>query len=180
MIDRIAIFDFDGTLFRSPERPPWWPHQGFWGRLETLSPPFVPEHPGSDWWASSIVSEAKKAASDPSTYSCLLTGRIPKFERRIKELLAGGGIRFDGYFFTKGSTTLPFKLSIIETLVQRFPDVKLVEMWDDRTEHVGQFESRLSELGVGYEVHSVPKATREFAIGSDDIPAAKVAVRFTE
>ena len=180
MIDRIAIFDFDGTLFKSPEQPSWWPHQGFWGRLETLSPPFVPEHPDSDWWASSIVSEAKKAAGDSSTYACLLTGRIPKFEKRIKELLAGEGIRFDNYFFTRGSSTLPFKLSTIENLVQRFPDVKLVEIWDDRTEHVGQFESKLSELGVEYDVHSVPKATREFAIGPHDIPAAKVAIRFTE
>lgn len=177
-VQRIAIFDFDGTLFASPEKPDWWPHQGFWGRLETLSPPFVPERPGSEWFSGPVVSEAKQAMGDSETYTCLLTGRVPKFEKRIKEILAGAGLRFDDYFFTAGSSTLPFKLATIEKLVGRFPDVKFVEMWDDRQEHIGDFEKKLEALGVEGRVHHVKKVIRDFEIGPDQIPAVKVATRF--
>ena len=177
-VQRIAIFDFDGTLFASPEKPDWWPHQGFWGRLETLSPPFVPEAPGPEWYSSAVVAEAKQAIGDSDTYTCLLTGRIPKFEKRVKALLTGAGLRFDDYFFTAGSSTLPFKLSVIEKLVRQFPEVKLVEMWDDRHEHAGDFEKKLEDLGVEGKVHRVKKVTHDFAIGPDELPAAKVAARF--
>jgi len=171
-IKRIAIFDFDGTLFASPEKPDWWPYQGFWGRLETLSPPYIPENPGPEWFSSAVVGEAQQAISDPDTYTCLLTGRIPKFGTRIKAILDGAGLKFDDYFFTSGSATLDFKLSIIENLIQRFPDAR-VEMWDDRHEHAGNFETKIKELGVVGTVHRVNKVTHEF-IGPS-VLAAKLA-----
>jgi hypothetical protein len=177
---RIAIFDFDGTLFKSPERPSWWPLQGFWGRLETLSPPFVPENPGSDWWASSVVSEAKQAISDAKTISVLLTGRPGKLGPRIKDILHSNGLRFDEYFFAGAGAggTLGSKLGIIEKLVDRTEDLKLVEMWDDRPEHVGPFEDHLKKLGVEFEVHTVPRVTHDFEVGPEGFQAEKVAARF--
>lgn len=175
---RLAIFDFDGTLFRSPEKPEWWPHEGFWGRPETLSPPLVPENPGADWWASGVVREAKRCIGDPDTYTCLLTGRVRKFEKRIRHLLGTQGLRFDDCFFASGSGTLPFKLATIETLVRKFPAVEVVEMWDDRSEHTGDFEAKIRSLGVRHDVHLIPKATREFEGGPEALAAAKVAARF--
>jgi hypothetical protein len=161
-IERIAIFDFDGTLFASPEKPDWWPHQGFWGRIETLSPPLVPEKPEADWWSSQVVLEAKRAAADPSTHTCLLTGRVGKFEKRVRELLETVEIRFDDHFFASGSATLPFKLATIEKLVQRSPGAKLVEMWDDRHEHAEDFETTIQKLGLEANVHRVERVIHEF------------------
>jgi len=172
-ITKLAVFDFDGTLFKSPEKPDWWPHQGFWGRLETLSPPYVPERPGSDWWAGNIVQEAKRACSDAQTYTVLMTGRIGKFEGRVRDLLDGVGLRFDDYFFAGGGSTLSFKTSTLMRLVERFPSLETVEMWDDRPEHASEFESVLESLGLGVTVHRVPRVTRDFE------KVAKVASRFT-
>ena len=48
--NRIAMYDFDGTLFRSWEKTPeWWPDQrpfSFFVRPESLDEPCVPDHPG--------------------------------------------------------------------------------------------------------------------------------------
>jgi len=179
---RLAVFDFDGTLFKSPERPSWWPLQGFWGRLETLSPPFVPENPGSDWWASGVVSEARQAISDAEAYTVLLTGRPGKLGPRIKDLLHGEGLRFDEYHFAGAGAgnTLSSKFAVLTKLVDQTKDLTLVEMWDDRPEHAGPFESHLESLGVAFKVHKVPRAIRDFEVGPEGFTAAKVAARFTE
>jgi hypothetical protein len=173
-IDRIAIFDFDGTLFRSPEKPPWWPYEGFWGRIETLSPPYVPQSPGPEWYVDSAVSDALDATSDPRTYSCLLTGRIPKFSERVKEILDVAGISFQDYFFASGGSTLPFKIKIIEEVIQKNPGVRIVEMWEDRDEHIGPFEQKLSEMGVQFKVHHIRSTPQDFLPGSENIlPSSK-------
>jgi len=181
---RIAIFDFDGTLFKSPDRPDWWPLQGFWGRVETLSPPLVPENPGADWWSSSVVSEAKSAISDAETYTVLLTGRPTKLGSRIKDLLHGNGLRFDEYHFAGAGAggTLGSKLSVLTRLVDQTKDLKLVEMWDDRPEHVEPFEKHLESLGAEFKVHKVPRVTHDFVGGLENFPslATKVAARFSQ
>jgi len=166
-INRIAIFDFDGTLFRSPEKPPWWPHKGFWGRLETLSPPYVPQVPGPEWYIESVLSEARDAIGDPQTYSCLLTGRIPKFSARVREIMGVAGVSFQDYFFASGGSTLPFKIKIIEDLISKNPGVRIVEMWEDREEHIGPFEEKLNQLGVQFQVHHVQSTPQEFLPGSE-------------
>lgn len=173
-IDRIAIFDFDGTLFRSPEKPPWWPYEGFWGRIETLSPPYVPQSPGPEWYVDSAVSDALDATSDPRTYSCLLTGRIPKFSERVREILDIAGISFQDYFFASGASTLSFKIKIIDEVIQKNPGVRIVEMWEDRDEHIGPFEQKLSELGVQFKVHHIRSTPQDFLPGSEKIlPSSK-------
>jgi len=173
-MDRLAIFDFDGTLFRSPERPPWWPLQGFWGRPETLSPPFVPEKPGADWWVSGVVSEARQAIGDANTYSVMLTGRPGKLGGRVKDLLSGAGLKFDEAHFAGAGAgnTLASKLGIIEKLVEKL-NVKRVEMWDDRVEHVGPFEAHLEKLGVEFQVYRVTSTPHEFEVGEEAFQAAR-------
>jgi len=153
-ITRVAVFDFDGTLFASPEKPEWWPHRGFWGRLETLSPPLVPENPDMSWWAPKVVAQAKDAIKDSRTYVVLLTGRVEKFAPRIKHMLKSVGLDFDDHFFGDGSSTMTFKLGVLGRLAARFPDAS-IEMWEDRPEHVPSFENFLTKLGRDHVVHKV-------------------------
>lgn len=156
----LAVFDFDGTLFASPLRPSWWPWQGFWGRPESLSPPYVPERPDADWWVPGVVAAAKKAISDPGTYTVLLTGRPPKLSHRIKELLHGAGLRFDEYHFSNDDT-LTFKVRVIESLVGKLQP-ESVTLWEDREEHLSTFDAALKALGTDYRIRRVPRATHAF------------------
>lgn len=173
---QLSIFDFDGTLFASPERPDWWTHQGFWGRPESLNPPYVPERPDADWWSYKVVAEARRAISDPDTYAVLLTGRPGKLEHRIKALLNGVGLHFAEYHFAGSGGTLAGKFRVLDDLVAKIPDLGIVEMWEDRPEHIGSFESYLKQLGVEFEVHKVPRVTHAFE--NPPTAALKVAHRF--
>jgi hypothetical protein len=172
---KLAIFDYDGTLFASPLRPSWWPFQGFWGRPESLSPPYVPERPEGDWWAPTVVAGAKRAMADSDTYTVLLTGRPPKLASRIKELLHHAGLRFDEYHFSNDDT-LSFKLRVMESLVNKLQPEQ-VTLWEDRDEHIGDFKAKLSSLGVEHKIHKMPRVTHEFE-NPPTTAALRVAARW--
>ncbi len=175
MTKRLCIFDFDGTLFRSPEKPDWWPEKGWWSKAESLGPPCVPEHPGSDWWVSSTVEAAKAAISDPDTYAVLITGRLAgKFHKRVPELLKQAGLRFDEVHLTPGGGTLPFKLKVIEALLQKLA-VEKVEVWEDRAEHVGAFKSLVEQFGIESEIHLVTTHAHPLECTQESMPQRVVA-----
>lgn len=161
-LKRLAIFDFDGTLFASPERPSWWKFEGFWGRPETLNPPFVPQVPDNSWWSSEVLSEASQAISDPATFAILLTGRPKKLGNRIIELVNSQGLNFQEYHFASGGSTLDFKLRVIGNLLEKYPSISFVEMWDDRSEHTPAFEEFLNSKNIANKVHLVNRIMNEF------------------
>lgn len=161
-ISRIAVFDFDGTLFRSPERPAWWPHQGFWGRLETLSPPLVPEAPGPEWYVRGVIAAALEAQRTPDTLVALVTGRIPKFSDRVRAILSNEGISPDEYHFATGASTLPFKVGVLNDLMDRFPQATSVDMWEDRAEHIQTFYDAIYARGRFGVIHHVRSTPMEF------------------
>ncbi len=178
MITRIAIFDFDGTLFKSPVKPDWW-QKGWWGRPESLNPPCVPERPGSDWWNTPVVSEAKRAIGASDTYAVLLTGRlVSRFTERVRDLLRQAGLRFDEVILTPGGGTLSFKLKTIDRLLSNFPEIEILEMWDDRPEHTGEYRSHLAQHGIEFIIHDVPSVAKEpECLPGEDVTAAKVLAR---
>ena len=178
MITQLHIYDFDGTLFRSPEKPEWWT-KGWWGRIESLSPPCVPEKPDAEWWVPSAVSAAHKSISNASVYSVMMTGRPTKFGARVHELLASVGLRFDEHLFVGAGAggTLGSKLKHIDALMTKLA-VTRVEMWEDRTEHIGPFDSFLKTKDVESEIHLISTTPMPLACGPEDDPSVRVAVKF--
>lgn len=177
-IKYLHLYDFDGTLFRSPERPSWWPEKGWWSKAESLGPPCVPDKPGAEWWVESTVEAAKKSISDPETFAVLCTGRLlAKFHARMFNLLGHIGLRFDEVHLTPGGGTLPFKLKIIESLLNKFPDLEKVEVWEDRSEHVGAFKSMAEQFGKESEIHLVSTRAHPLECSQETL-AERVAARF--
>ena len=173
----LAIFDFDGTLFRSPERPAWLKEKGWWGQPMSLNPPCVPEKPGSDWWVSATVEAAKKCIADPDTYTVLATGRLHnKFHTRLHALLTQAGLRFDEVHMLPGGSTLPFKLKVITTLLAKLP-VERVEVWEDRSEHIGAFKAVIDQSGKESEIHLVSTKSHELEC-PEETQAERVVARF--
>lgn len=164
-VKKISIFDFDGTLFSSPEKPEWWPVHGFWNKIQTLSPPYVPEYPTGNWWSAANVPAARREIGRDGVYTVMMTGRLEIFETRIKGMLDSVGLNFDEYHFCPGGDTLKFKLSVLERLLEKFATVSFVEMWEDRPEHIGPFEEKLEQLGIPkFKVNLVERETREFDV----------------
>ena len=80
----------------------------------------------------------------------LLTGRIKKQENIVRSIVNDRGYHFDYYLFNTGGRTLNNKISHLNSLLSKYPDIREVELWDDRMEHFGEFESwgqKLKDLG---------------------------------
>jgi hypothetical protein len=159
---RIAIFDFDGTLVdtATPERGhaiykektgQEWPYKGWWGRPESLDMdifdmPVIP----------SVISAYKKEKATPNTLVIMLTGRIPKLSSEVKKILDANGLTFDAYLYNNLGSTLEFKIGILDKLIQLFPDVNEIRMWDDRNAHIGPFKAwGAAQEGIDFHITHV-------------------------
>lgn len=145
-ITKLAVFDFDGTLVDTPlpdtgrkiyqektGKP--WPYQGWWGREESLDTTIfdMPSNP-------SVIADYQKEKADPNTAVIMLTGRMTKLSDKVKAILDSKGLTFDAYYYNRGGSTDVEKMKTLDMLVAQNPNLDLVEMWDDRMEHISTFE----------------------------------------
>ena len=148
-MSELHIYDFDGTLFRSPQEPAVWEGE-WWNDVRSLIPPCVPQKPGSDWWVSSTVSSAKQSISDSDVFAMMVTGRNANsgLRFRVPELLKQRGLRFDEVHLTPVSSTLGYKKKLLEKTLNRYPFIDTVRMWDDRPSHLRAFTEVAEKMGI--------------------------------
>lgn len=153
MFTKMAIFDFDGTLVKSPDRTEgenlyfeatgkMFPFGGWWGRLETLIPPVFPQNPTEEYFIKPIVEAYKLTAQCPQTELILMTGRPYKHRKRIVEILDCQNLKFHQYYFRgqpgqKGRDTLEIKCNFIDDLIH--DSLEKLEIYEDRATHVSFF-----------------------------------------
>lgn len=158
-ISQVHIFDFDATLFKSPKKPDWW-RGSWWSNPASLSDPCVPTRPDSDWWIQKQVSQAKQSIADSNTYAVICTGRDQKVEKRLKEILRSGGLRFDKVYLKPGGDTESFKKTVLTELVKNFPGAEL-HFWEDRHDHLRSYMRHIRSLGGIGVPHPVPELYAE-------------------
>lgn len=157
----LHIFDFDGTLFKSPRPPKSWDKgTGAWfGDPTTLDHPFVPEKAPSRYWNGPVVAKARKSISNPNVLAVMMTGRkaLPQFRYRVAELLKQQGLNFDEvHLNTGGGSTATFKAMMVRRFLQQHPGITRVQMWDDRHNHFVDFEKAATQKpGVSFVAHKV-------------------------
>lgn len=158
---RVSVFDFDGTLFKSPQKPAGWDKKTpWWHDPDSLEPPCVPKKPDSSWWNGALVGLAKKRISDPGSLTVLLTGRNRGvFDRRVKELLNQTGLAFDKVLLNPGLSTLAFKSRMLSGFLDQ-PEVRYVEVWDDHPEYTRKFQSIFDKRGVQFSIRNSRTLTR--------------------
>ena len=157
----LAVFDFDGTLFRSPDAPPGAPEK-FYMEQESLGPPCVPESPGPEWWVPKTVSAAKRAIADQDTWVMMMTGRADfRFRWRIPELLKQKGLNFDEVYLNPGMNTGEFKLARMWETLERYPFIDRVVLWDDKQDLLEKYDSALSKAGYDVTTHLVTEGSPE-------------------
>jgi hypothetical protein len=148
-ITKIDIIDFDGTLIDTqlPEtgKVIWkektgndWPHVGWWGRVESLDMDVFEQKP-----APSIVAALNAGNANESTLTVLLTGRRKKdnIMAAVKKILDANNLKLDRHLFNYGGDTGDNKIEQMGNLLKEFPNVKTMEMWDDRDEHIPKFKA---------------------------------------
>lgn len=151
---RCVIYDFDGTIFKSPDRDAgelayftetgqMFTFPGWWGRLESLIPPVVPDKPSEDWFISDTISAYREDFKDENTEVILMTGRPYKHRKRIFEICEHYDLLFDNHYFRgqpgqKGRDTLEIKANLItEHVINK--ELRKLEIWEDRPEHTSSF-----------------------------------------
>lgn len=176
---RLAIYDFDGTLFRSPGPEEgsdlyfdatgnYWPHQGWWGRVESLLPPIIPNPIPQSLWIEEVVSRYRQDIKDQNAFVVLMTGRPYKNRHRIQEILKDQNLEFHKEYYRgmkgqKGRDTFDIKVNIIEQ--ELFHDnLKIVEIFEDRPEHLSAFMQKakkwISSTNLSKAIiHDVPNST---------------------
>lgn len=145
----LHLYDFDGTLFRSPHEPEVW-NGDWWNDVQSLMPPCIPEVPGPDWWISSTVTDARRSISDQDVYAVLATGRgvASGLRYRVPELLKQKGLHFDEVHLAPSSGTLSWKKGLIRKILKDHPIIDTVRIWDDRSSHIPEFVRAALSAGI--------------------------------
>ena len=164
----LHIYDFDGTLFRSPEKPEGWDNR-WWISSESLNPPCVPLDPSGEWWISKTVSAARASIANPDTYAVMMTGRPVRsgFRYRVPELLKSVGLKFDEVHLSDTSNTPAFKIKVIKNLLRKFPGVEKIVFWDDNAPYLARYIKLVEGYGYQAEANLVTVPAME----CDEVPA---------
>jgi hypothetical protein len=181
MILYLDVFDFDGTLFKSPLPPDWWKDKAAWFYgIESLSPPFIPEIPSSDWWIEPTVRHAIRALSDVTHYVILLTGRNnDTFVDRISQLLEQKELEFDEVHLSDRKDTVSFKVDNIQRVLSEHPSIKQVSLWDDQIERTPAYQAAVERLGIKFKLHMVNVEEIKSPCTEDEFLSNKVVSRYT-
>ena len=167
-ITKIAIFDFDGTLMNTPHaeegKREWeektgkpYPHIGWWSKRESLDNKVFNIKP-----IASTILDYTVESDDPHTLMIMLTGRLPQQADQVEEILNGYNILFDEYHYKDEGDTLKSKLNTIQSLLHRYPNVKFIEMYEDRVPHAIAFEEWGKENNVNIKVNVVTNDQEAF------------------
>ena len=143
---KLSVFDFDGTLFKSPDKPPSY-SGNWWISKDSLNPPYVPKIPDDSYWNMDIVLKAKQEINQPNTFCVLFTGRVDQFfEDRVKELLKQKKLNFKIIKLnTFGGDTAEFKITEINSILNKFKKIKNIELWDDEPEKIELYKEKFQK-----------------------------------
>jgi len=163
IVNKISIFDFDGTLMSTPHpeegKVIWeektgtkYPHIGWWSKPESLDTEIfdIKTIPPT-------VNAYEREKENPNTLLVMLTGRLPQQHKQVEGLLSSNGIYFDEYHYKGNGDTLGSKLNTIRTLLIKYPTVESIEMWEDREPHAIEFRKWGKENGIPLKVNLVVK-----------------------
>jgi hypothetical protein len=160
IIHKLAVFDFDSTLFKSP-----LPNRKLWtkplaGKIisdcqwflekRTLQFPYIPLIPGEEWWNMELVEEAKRLLECKDTLTILMTGRRKSmFDERICELCKQRNIPFNLILLKEQHQvpypTMEFKQHVLEIILNEFKNISQIKLYDDRPQHVKLFRQLLEK-----------------------------------
>eukprot|EP00755_Sulcionema_specki_P018836 Sspe_Gene.67904::Locus_40044_Transcript_1_1_Confidence_1.000_Length_993::g.67904::m.67904 len=178
-IETLYVFDFDGTLFRSPvpNKDRW--NNAMYGRLQnaepvgygwfqkcvTLLPPAVPDPP-TGLWIEWVVERAREAIADPNGVAVMMTGRGEIFRSRIEALLNAEGLFFRGvYLKPQGQTVFVWKSGLINELIKNHKPSTVI-VYEDRPHHAEKFAKHLAARP--HEVILVKEPSNYLSPGVED------------
>jgi len=149
--NKLTIFDLDGTLVDTPlpdvGKKIWeektgnkWPHRGWWGRPDSIDVDVfdIPT-------IQTTIDGYNKAVAEENTLTVMMTGRLVKLIKEVNKLLEKHNLVFDLYRFNTGGETFRVKQKQILSILNEYPDIDTIEIWEDRPEHITRFRELSSD-----------------------------------
>lgn len=169
---KLHLYDFDGTLFKSPEYvPDWWKAPGEWSWFSnpaSLTEPCIPLNPSSKWWIQSSVEDAKKSVQDKDTLTIICTGRVKEHKPRIQSLLDKAGIKgLYRMYFNPGISAAVFKVKVVEYLYKQY-SFEEVHIWENEN-YTHYKEVIESKFGIPCVIHPVHEAHIDYLCTPQDL-----------
>ena len=182
-ITQLFIFDFDGTLFDTPNplegrvmyerlmgKP--WPHRGWLGWPESLLPPLKSA-------PLPAVAEFRRHLNIARSFTIVMTGRTQRMARAVKLVLDNAHLVPQRYvlkptiFF---QSTSAYKSRVIQELLKEFPQVTTVKIWDDDESNLSTFhqvaKSCTKEIQFDIiDATRTPPASQEVGSPASKVPA---------
>lgn len=159
MIKKLSFYDFDGCLVNSPEPEEGkriykektgndYPHKGWWGRKESLNSDIFNIN-----YNEEVYQKYLEDSKEPSTMSVLLTNRMIKLSDEIIKILDDFNIKFDDYSFKSGCKE---KVDRIKFYLTIHPNVKIIDIYDDREKELVAFRQFKKEFSDKYQINIYP------------------------
>lgn len=160
-MNKIVFYDFDGTLINTPEpetgKKQWekkykkmFPYLGWWSKKESLDLDVFDIKPFTH-----IKNRLNKDFKDPETYVVILTSRIDSLKNQLKKILDANDIEVDEI----STRTKDRNKSVrIKDFLTKFPNVKSIEVYDDREVELVQLrklKKSLKKDGIDFEINKV-------------------------
>lgn len=167
-INKIAIFDFDGTLMDTPlpekGKKEWeektgspYPHKGWWSKRESLDTEVFDIQP-----IRPTIDEYEKYSKEKNTLLIMLTGRLPNQSDQVEQILHDNNLIFDEYHYKDDGDTFFSKINTINSLLNRFPNVESIVMYEDREPHAIGFKEWGKDKNLNLDVKLVTKPQLDF------------------
>ncbi|GAV55940.1 hypothetical protein ZYGR_0AZ01120 [Zygosaccharomyces rouxii] len=187
-VRRIHVYDFDNTLYLSPQPNrqfytrsllgtlyggdllngrDWWSEPLFleksFNRMLAIEDESAREQ---EFWNKEIVDLAKSSFEDKETVSILLTGRKeeffgPLFEKTLKQCNA---TFFNAICLKKpgvGSSTMEYKTAVLKDLIDEYEGtLEEITIYDDRLSQVQKFKTFFDQIGGTFQRMAVPVVPR--------------------
>lgn len=176
--NKLAVYDFDGTLIFTPEpkhgipkyemltgkewgRPEWH----WWDRKVSLTPPvFEPNDNHVNW---KVVEQFHKDKANTETYTVIMTGRKILLAEEVKKILDAFDLYPDEYFFRHqedlmnsegypSHETFAYKAFVIKKRLMN-PNIKELTIYEDRPEHIDRFIKLGEQLKLRWPTLEVVK-----------------------
>jgi len=167
-INTIVIFDFDGTLMDTPHaeegKREWeektgspYPHRGWWSKRESLDTEVFDIQP-----IRPTIDEYEKYTKEKNTLLIMLTGRLPNQSDQVEQILHDNNVVFDEYHYKDDGDTFFSKINTINSLLNRFPNVDSIVMYEDREPHAIGFKEWGEGKNLNLDVKLVTKPQLDF------------------
>lgn len=146
MYKKIDIFDFDGTLFYTPDfyegKEIWekakgivWPYNGWASKEESLDIDvfYIPLN-------MYVYDKYLKSINDKESLTVLATGRLIRLTDSVNKILDFHGLKFDMIELNPNKETYRFKTKLFTDLINEYKPESFT-LYDDKHSHLVKWEN---------------------------------------